>query len=328
MYGAVLRPQTELVDSGEAHIGVLFLTNEGYSTMCGHATLAVSRLLVDHAGAGAALLDSLLLSKLKYDPENQQVIVNLHAPCGLVQATVPAVETEPGHWRTDMTRPTSYLSVPSYTTGIWVTVHIPEHLRWPELGDRDCVVVDIAYGGAFYVFVGACSLGFKSSLSDPDVHALGVAASRLKEAFNSTEQLRKFYLQHPEHEDLQFLYSIFITNYDLGKPAEETLGAETGLCFFANGQIDRSPTGSGVQARIALAYAKGRIKLNERWTYHSLVSNAYDGEGAFIGEAVEEVDVGGRKGVIVRVSGKAHYTGCSSFAVEKDDAIGKGFWFV
>lgn len=325
MYGAILRPRTELVDSGESHMGVLFLTNDGYSTMCGHATLAVARLLVDHAGSGSNLFLDNAMSELKYDQEKQEVAVRLHVPCGLVHVTVPAIGTGSGQWKTDPKRPISYLSVPSYATGIWVTVPIPDGLRWPELADRDSVVVDIAYGGAFYILAAICSLGFKSSLANPDLSALSNATGKLKEAFNSSDLLRKFYLQHSEHDDLQFLYGTIVTDTSVGKPAESTSGAETGLCFFSNAQVDRSPTGSGVQARIALACAKGRVKLRERWTYHSPLSNSHDGVGAFVGEAVEEVDAGGRRGVVVKVSGWAHYTGCSSFVVEKGDKIGSGF---
>lgn len=327
MYGAVLRRRTELVDSGEAHMGVLFLTNDGYSTMCGHATLAVARLLVDHVGTASKLFVMRAHRSLDFDPSRQEVDVRLHVPCGLVRVTVPAIGTGPGRWKTDTARPISYLSVPGFATAIGVTLSIPAALRWPELGERNEVVVDVAYGGAFYIICPASALGFPMSLAKPSLRALSEATSKLKAAFNSFEQLRKSYLQHPDHPDLQFLYGTIVTDRSLGSRASDTLGAETGLCYFADEQIDRSPTGSGVQARVAMAMAKGELKLGDRWTYHSLVSNSHDGEGAFVGSAVEEVEVGGRKGVIVQVSGWARYTGCSTFALENEDDIGKGFCF-
>ena len=307
-------------------MGVLFLTNDGYSTMCGHATLAVARLLVDHAGAGSNLLPLNGCRDLYFDQNEGQVAVRLHVPCGLVDVAVPAIRATPGRWKTDTNRPISYLSVPSYATGIGVSIPIRGLLHWPELGDRNEITVDIAYGGAFYIIASASTLGFSPSLTNSSLPALKEATRLLKVAFNSSKPLRVKYLQNPDHLDLQFLYGTIVTDSKPDFPFSGTSGAETGLCFFANQQVDRSPTGSGVQARVALAYAKGERKLGEQWTYHSPVSMAHHGEGAFVGSAVEEVDIGGRKRVIVKVSGWTRYTGCSSFAVEDGDRIGKGFW--
>jgi trans-L-3-hydroxyproline dehydratase len=335
MYGAVLCPRTELTEAGDAHIGVLFLTNEGYSTMCGHATLALGRLFVDYAGArqfGMGTLDNM--KRILFDAENKIAHVNLHAPCGLVYVTVPIASTPGGEWMTDLTRPISYRSVPSYATAISVPFEIPagDDLVWPELanlGSEDGrIIFDIAYGGAFYIVVPAIALGFPS-LHSANLKSLSEAARKLKAAFNARAslQLRQKYLKHPNHRDLEFLYGIIVTETEL-EPSITQANAENGLCFFADEQVDRSPTGSGVQARVALAYAKGQRKLNESCVYHSPLSKAAGGDGAFVGEAVEEVDVGnGLSGVIVNVSGSARYTGCSNFVIEENDEIGKGFWF-
>lgn len=107
--------------------------------------------------------------------------------------------------------------------------------------------------------------------------------------------------------------------------------SETGLCFFGDQQIDRSPTGSGVAARVALAYARGKRRIGERWRYHSLVSRAFCG-GAFIGEPIEQVKLPSRFGeaidaIIVKVEGHAYYTGFNTFVVEEDDPLAEGFLF-
>lgn len=325
MYGAVLRPRTELVESGQAHIGVLFLTNDGYSTMCGHATLAVARLLVDDAGSSSDFLqlEKQGVPRLVFSDLESHVTVTLHVPCGLVRVTVPVLGDSRTGWKTDTSKPISYLSVPSFAAAIDVTIPIPPSFRWPELEHRESVVVDIAYGGAFYIVCSPAALGFERSLAKPDMSALSNATAHLKDAFNSSEDLRKQCLSRTDHADLEFLYGTLLTDDTLGLPMQDTDGAETGLCFFSNRQVDRSPTGSGVQAKVALAYAKGERKLGERWTYHSLVSNAHGGEGAFVGEAAREAE----EAIIVEVSGWARYSGCSSLAVEESDAIGKGFWF-
>ena len=323
MYGAVLCPDTELVASGEAHIGVLFMHNEGFSTMCGHATIALGRFLVDTH-------DLRIFPKrneLVYDEVERTTMIDLHAPCGVVKITVPCKENG---YRSDGMRQVSFVSVPSFATGIQIDVPIPENLRWPQLGNRASLVADISYGGTFYCIVPAVEMGFLGTLKKIDMAAMNIATRSLKEAINTNPKLQQ-YLRHPDSEDLGFLYSVMVVDASIGVAAEDTAGVETGLCFFADQQVDRSPTGGAVASRVALAHAKGSRKLGERWTYHSLVSNGFDGCGSFVGSVVEELEqpnVGGGSQACVRVKveGNAYYTGFHCFVVEDGDRIGaKGF---
>ena len=323
MYGALLRPDTELVRSGEAHIGVLFMTNDGFSTMCGHATIALGRVLVDTH-------DLNMFPKrneLEFDPERKITEINLHAPCGLVKISVPT--TRDGSMA-DVSRPVSFISVPSFVTGVQVEVLIPEAQRWPEVGSRGHVTVDFSYGGAFYCMVSAVELGFPEGLKTVDLKRLSHAAKSLKTTINNDVDMRK-YFHHPDHNDLGFLYSIMVVDDKVGAATHDSAGAETGLCFFADQQIDRSPTGGGVAARAALAFGKGMRAKGERWTYHSLVSNAFDGVGSFVGTILDNPEPADRfreSSVRVKVEGKAYYTGHHSFVVEESDVIGQeGFSF-
>lgn len=95
---------------------------------------------------------------------------------------------------------------------------------------------------------------------------------------------------------------------------------ETGLCFFANQQIDRSPTGGCVAARVALAHATGGLALGEKRVYNSLVTRAYPGLAGFVGSVVDGAE--GGHSVRVRIEGYAYYTGYHSFVVEKEDGLG------
>ncbi|OAF99486.1 Diaminopimelate epimerase-like protein, partial [Paraphaeosphaeria sporulosa] len=322
MYGAILIKETELTKSGEAHVGVLFLTNEGYSTMCGHATIALGRLLVDTQ-------DLSVFPRRKdvqHDPHTKTAVVNLHAPCGLVRITVPT--TEDGT-QSDPTRPVTFVNVPSFATGKDIRVDVPDADVWPELGQRGHVKVSFCYGGAFTCLVSVEELGFDNLRQPLDHSALTFATRNLKSIVNREHQYQK-YITHPEHNDLSSVYTLIVVDKSLGKPIGNSKGAETGLCYFADQQIDRSPTGSATAARVAFAFATGDLALGESWTYHSLVSNASNGQGGFVGTVLETIpelydeETMLAQPVCVRVSGQAFYVGSSTYVSETEDPFGRG----
>ena len=321
MYGAVLRQRTELTETGDAHIGVLFLTNEGYSTMCGHATIALGRFLLDTHDEGVFPNRRLL----EHHPQTNTALLKLHAPCGLLQVTVPT--TADGQ-RSDPSRPVSFLCVPSFATGIGVEIDIPAKYVWQEIDGRCRVVVDFAYGGAFFCIVDALELGFPGGLQNVDHSRMNEASGKLKKCILDNPRLHHLF-QHPDHEELSFLYSIMIVDKEVGLAYRGTEAAETGLCYFADQQVDRSPTGSGVAARVALSYGKGHVTKDEQLTYHSLVSNAWSGQGGFTGGIVQKVgDLAGFPVVQTSVAGSASYTGVSTYIVESEDPLGDdGFLF-
>ncbi len=315
-----MRPETELVSTGKAHIGVLVCDGGGYSSMCGHMTIALGRFLVDtHDLEVFPRRDSLVI-----DAESMTTKVLLHAPCGVLDVTVPV--TENGE-RSDPSRPISFVSVPSFAAALDLKIPVPDSHHWPELGDRTSVSAHIAYGGAFYALISAAELGFTSGLQTVkqgiNIGRVSHATALLKDVIMATPELKEK-VAHPENEELSFLYGVIVVDSEVGVQASGSKGAETGLCFFADRQVDRGPTGSGVAARMAVAYEKGALKIGDRWTYHSLVSNAFGGEGGFVGRIEEVVDLGDRsKGVVVRTEGKAWYTGTSTFSVEEGDKVGK-----
>lgn len=311
MYGAILTPETELVSQRVAHIGTLFTHNGGFSTMCGHATIALGRFLVDTH-------DLTVFPKrdeLEFNPTTCEVAVNIHAPCGLVRVTVP---TTANGQESDPSRPVSFLSTPAFAAGIDLELPIPKEVRWHELGDRESIMLDISYGGAYYALVDVQELGF-TTLKQFDLGALSNAVSKLK-AYLTTHPAVSSALQHPEDSRLSFLYSAMVVDRDVGSRPDGVDGTETGLCFFADDEIDRSPTGSCVTARMALAHAKKQRPVGQKWAYNSIVSNRF-GTGAFVASIVDDnVRVGGsQEAVTVRVEGKAYYTGTSNFILEEGD---------
>src|SRR3546814_921968 len=122
-------------------------------------------------------------------------------------------------------------------------------------------------------------------------------------------------LTHPEDADLAFLYgTIFTDGSDACVEA-----ATRNVCVFAGRQVDRSPTGSGVAARLALQWTRGEIALGQPRQFESLTGTR------FTGTVVEETRAGPYRAVVAEISGTAHYTGSARFTLEADDPLGAGF---
>lgn len=321
MYGAILCVETELVNAGKADIGVLFMHNEGFSTMCGHATIALGRYLVD---ADESTFPRR--HQLKYDSVSGTTHLNLHVPCGLVEVTVPTLPTG----KSDPSRAVSFISVPSFAIAVSLEVHLPETLRWPELRGRTFVKADFAYGGAYYCLISAEELGFPKGLAEIRLQEMDNATRLLKQAISSNPDLT-YLTQDIITGEQGYLYGIMITDTRLGQvdspkgtPAFQTQqrsdSEESGLCFFANQQIDRSPTGGCVAARVALAQAKGTLSAGEKRIYNSLVTRAHKAMSGFVGSVADSEK--GRQWVKVRVEGYGYYTGYHTFVVEKEDGLG------
>ena len=271
MYGVIpVEP-----DHPEADLAVLFIHNEGYSTMCGHAVIALGRWAVDEGLVPAA------------EPET---VVNIQCPCGLVRARVEVEQGRAGAVR--------FESVPAFAFALD---------RRVEVDGRGPVAVDIGYGGAFYAILPAAEFG------------LDVRRSRLRDlvdaAASVTEAARvQVPLAHPDDPDLAFLYGTILT--DGGEGDNRPSG---NICVFAEREVDRSPTGSGVTARLAIQYAKGRIGLGVDRRFESITG------AIFTGRALREVRAGGKTAVTVEVGGRAYYTGRASFTLEPEDPLGAGF---
>lgn len=274
MYGALL-VKSELA---EADLGVLFLHNEGYSTMCGHAVIALGRFAVDYG--------------LVKEPSSPETQINIHCPCGLVKAFTQYADGKTGAVR--------FHSVPAFAFTTDVSVSVEGY---------GTVTVDISYGGALYAFVSAEKFGLdvnKSKTKD-----LVDAATAVSEAVKSQVKL-----YHPVSEDLAFLYGTILTDGKDAFSEEPTAN----VCVFADAQVDRSPTGSGVTARVALQYHKGLIRLNQTRSFQSGATGS-----VFTGTAIEETMCGDFKAVVVEVKGHAHYSGVATFTQESDDPLSGGF---
>jgi trans-L-3-hydroxyproline dehydratase len=227
MYGAIVTP------SNNADFDVFFLHNEGYSTMCGHAIIALTTLVLE---AG------LLRRAAKGDENGTSVTFNV--PAGRIQARA---KISAGRV-CDVT----FRNVPSFVFLKDGAIEVPGIGR---------VQFDIAFGGAFYALVDAHSLGL--SLTPESFIALIEAGRRIKHAI-----AQAFDVSHPYEKDLSFLYGVIFTG-----PPLETHHHSRNVCIFAAGEVDRSATGSGVSARAALHHARGDLELNRTIVIESILGS-------------------------------------------------------
>ncbi|XP_060117719.1 trans-3-hydroxy-L-proline dehydratase [Heteronotia binoei] len=282
MYGALLvRGGNDCEEEEEAAAGALFVHNQGASSMCGHAVLCLGRLALDYG-------------LLRPPPSAaEEVPVPIRCPCG------PVVAFASWDGRRSGSR-VRFHSVPAFAAATDLTVDVSGYGK---------VVVDVAYGGAFYAFLSAERLGLDVCFSR--MRDLVDAASAVTEAVKT-----QFNVCHPLIKDMSFIYGTILTD---GKDAfsdEPT----SNICVFADAQVDRSPTGSGVTARIALQYHKGLVQLGQTRTFRSSTTGSL-----FTGKAVKETKSGDHNAVIVEVSGESFYTGTSIFTLEENDPLKYGF---
>lgn len=257
----------------EAAFGVLFTHNEGYSTMCGHATIALGRWVVESGRVPAR------------EPLTRFAI---EAPCGLLRIEVEVANGRAGR--------VTFESVPAFVEARDVAVDVPGLGR---------IICDIAYGGAYYAVLPALAFGL-DFFATP-VGKLSRVASLLTDAIRASRPI-----VHPDAADLGFLYGTIVTD-GAAPPAESH-----NLCVFAEGQIDRSPTGSGVTARMALDAAKGFVAPGVRRVFRGVSGEPFTGEIVRPAAAPDGA-------VIVRVGGHAYLAGEGSFTLETVDPFAHGF---
>jgi proline racemase len=261
MYGCFLVPP----DDDGADFGVLFWHKDGYSTACGHGTIALGAWAVE-SGCVAA-------------PTDGEVEVTIDVPSGRVVATVRR--------RAGGVESVVFRNVPSFVVA-----------RGIAAGDFE---VDVAYGGAIYAFAPAASLGL--AVVPEDLHELISAGRAVKQALEASDVAR-----HPEDDRLSGIY---------GTVFYEELGPlhQRNVAIFADGEVDRSPTGSATSARTALLEADGAIAEGETWRNDSIVGTTFNART--VGHAPD--------GLLTEVEGASFRTGEHRFFLDQRDPLGTGF---
>jgi proline racemase len=261
MYGChVVEPN----DDG-ADLGVVFFHNAGYSTACGHGTIA----LVTWA------LDSGVVERRE---GANHVVVDV--PSGRIEAWA-LVEN-------DRVVSVRFRNVPSFV--------------WAEGVEISSRTVDVAFGGAFYA-----SLEERVEPGElPRLIELGRVIKRELEAWQD--------VVHPLEPELRDVYGVVFWQEE----GEEPL-TQRNVTVFADGEVDRSPCGSGTSARLALLERSGRLPRGAELRHLSVVDTE------FRGRVVGDAEVAGIPAVVTEVEGSAFRTGEHLFTLDPHDALGDGF---
>ena len=273
MYGCILLPPNDT----DGDFGILFLHNEGYSTMCGHAIIAISTLAVQMNWVEV----SSPVTHIKID-----------APCGRIDSFVTIKDGQVEH--------VHFHCVPSFV------VALDQKIQVDGLGE---VTYDLAYGGAFYAYVDSDHLGIP--LIPSNYSLLIQKGMDIKRAIMNANVK----VEHPFEVDLSFLYgTIFI-----GGPVSDGIDSRN-VCIFAEGEVDRCPTGSGVSGRMPIHFMKNEIKIGEPMTIESITGSV------FKGQVVREEKYGKYDAVIPQVEGTAHVIGQCEFLIDPNDPFKYGFF--
>jgi trans-L-3-hydroxyproline dehydratase len=268
MYGGWLGPPVE----EDSDLSVLFLHNEGFSTMCGHGIIALSKVVLD-----TGILPAI-------EPET---VLRVDTPAGQIVSRSRVVD--------GVVTGTSFRNVVSFAD-LDATVDVTGLGR---------VRYDLGFGGAFYAFVDSDSVGVDLD----DAPALVSMGRLIKDAVTVSRPI-----VHPDHDDLGFLYGVIFTGM-----ARDPSHHSRHVCVFADGEVDRSPTGTGVSARLAILFARGEVSIGEDITVESIVGST------FTGRVVETTDVAGGPAVIPEIEGTAHITGRAELWLDPADDLGTGF---
>ncbi len=270
MYGALLT-QPERTDSDA---GVIFMHNEGYSTMCGHGIIAVVTIGIERQLLGWRSLSGRVV---------------LDAPAGVIKAQATV--------HRDRVTSVSFTNVPSFV------LHGGASVR---AGGRD-LRVDVAFGGAFYVIVDSETAGIPIAAERlGDLRRLGMEIKRAAEAACR--------VQHPSEPMLQGIYGTIFT----GPPVLPEADLRN-VTIFADGEVDRSPCGTGTCAVMAVLTEMGVLSPSQTFTHESIIGTTFKGRIA------GRTAVGEIEAIVPEIEGSAFITGENTFLVDETDPLRFGF---
>jgi len=306
MYGAVLTAP----ERADSDAGVLFMHNEGFSTMCGHGIIAVTTIAIERGLILAKSPNGPNRPKSPGSPEGPEspggpergagpwagagpVSLTLDAPAGQIRVRAEVIMRN-GRPRVDRV---SFTNVPSFVLAPAVPIQI----------DTRALKVDVAFGGAFYAIVDAEAAGVPIVADRlPELREIGMEIKQ--------EVERAIRVIHPTEPGLMGIYGTIFTG-----PATRPQAHLRNVTIFADAEVDRSPCGTGTCAVLAVLDAMGLVEEDRAFVHESIIGTTFSARVA------SRTTVGEHEAIVPVLSGDAWITGEHTFLVDKDDPLRRGF---
>jgi proline racemase len=176
-----------------------------------------------------------------------------------------------------------------------------------EVAGVGTLTIDVAYGGMFYAMLDAGRLGY--AIAADEARDLAVLGEKVRQA--AREQLT---VVHPENPGISGVSIVQLHR------AFEGVGQTTrNTCIVAPGRSDRSPTGTGTCARLAVLHARGQMKVGDHMVHESIIGSRF--KGTIAGETT----VAGRAAILPRIEGRAWITGFHHYCLDASDPYPQGY---
>lgn len=263
----------------EADFGLVFMDTGGYLNMCGHNTIAAVTAAVE-----TGMVD------VEEGATEKEVVVE--TPAGLIYATAKLKDNGAKVKEVSFRNVESFL----YKRDVELDVEGIGHIKF-----------DISFGGSFFCIISADQLGLE--VKPENASKLKDAGLKIREAVNANIEIQHPTLSHIKTVDLVEIYD---------KPSHPE-AAYKNVVVFGDGNIDRSPCGTGTSAKLATLYAKGELKPGEPFVYESILGTL------FKGRIVEERKLADFDAIIPEITGSGYILGFSNYVYDPDDALTYGF---
>jgi proline racemase len=242
------------------------------------------------SGSNTICVATVLLETGMVEMREPETTLRLEAPAGVIELTARC--------RDRRCESVELTNVPSFADRIDASL---------EVGGLGTITVDVAFGGMWYAIADAAALGF--ALEPAEARELSRVGELIRSA--AREQLP---CAHPDNPDIAGVSIV-----QIAEPWRGIGSVSKNAVVVAPGRLDRSATGTGLSARMAVLHARGLMRVGETMTHASVIGSTFDGR------IVSEAEVGGRPAIVPAIRGSAWITGVTQLFVDPDDPFPEGY---
>ena len=242
------------------------------------------------SGSNAMCVVTVLLETGMVEMTEPETVVRLEAPAGIVEARAAC--------RDGRCESVELTNVPCFADRTDAPL---------EVEGLGTIAVDVAYGGMWYTIADASALGF--AVEPSEVRELVATGERIRAA--AREQLAPV---HPENPAIAGVSIV-----EIAGPWQGIGATSRNAVIVSPGRLDRSATGTGLSARLAVLHARGLMRVGDSMEHASVLGTT------FAGRIVGETRAGDRPAIVPAIRGSAWITGVTQVLVEPDDPFPEGY---